>query len=73
MWESVSRRSVSGFILYVLHALLTWLSKAHRNMTLSNSETEWVALSVAVKEVMFMTQLLRSMKISVKFPVTVRD
>ena len=39
---------------------------------LLSSEAEWVALSEAVEEVMFMAQLLGNMKISVKFPVKVR-
>ena len=39
---------------------------------LSSEEGKWIALSKAVKEVMFMNQLLRSMKILVKLPVMVR-
>ena len=39
---------------------------------LSSSEAEWVALSEGVKEVMFVTQLLGSTKISVKLPVMTR-
>ena len=38
----------------------------------SSSKAEWIALSVAVKEVMFVIQLLGSMKILVKFPVIVK-
>ena len=41
-------------------------------MLLSSSEVEDVALSEAVKEVIFVIQLLRSMKIIVKYPVMVR-
>ena len=41
-------------------------------MMLSSSEAEWVALSETVKEVMFVIRLLRSMKILVKLPATVR-
>ena len=39
---------------------------------LSSSEAEQVTLSEADKEVLFMPQLLRSIKISVKLPVTVK-
>lgn len=67
-----SRRSVSGFILYVKGVPISWRSKAQRSVTLSSSEAEWVALSEAVKEIMFVVQLLESMKIKVKLPVTVR-
>ena len=41
-------------------------------MSLSSSKVEYAALSEAFKEVMFMIQLLGSMKIVVKYPVTVR-
>ena len=41
-------------------------------MSLSSSEAEYIALSEAVKEVMFVVQLLRSMKIAVKYSVMVK-
>ena len=63
---------MSGFILYVKGVPISWRSKAQRSVTLSSSEAEWVALSEAVKEIMFVLQLLESMKIKVKLPVTVR-
>ena len=43
-----------------------------RSMTLSSSEAEWVALTEVVKEDMFIFKFLQSMKISIKFLVTVR-
>ena len=43
----------------------------HRCVTLLNSEVEWVVLSEAMKEVIFLIQFLRSMKISDKLPVIV--
>ena len=68
----VSRQSISGFILYVLDVPVSWQSKLQKSVSLSSSEAEYVALSEAVKDVMFMVQLLGSMKIAVKYPVTVR-
>ena len=47
--DPVSRKSVSGFILYVLDILD--YSKVHTYMMLSSSYAEWVALSEIVKEV----------------------
>ena len=67
-----TRRSVSGFILYVCEVPISWRSKAQRSVTLSSSEAEWVALSKAVKEVMFVSQLLTSMKVTVRYPIIVR-
>ena len=41
-------------------------------MPLSSSDAEYIALSNAVNEVMFVIQFLRSMTILVKYPVTLR-
>ena len=49
----VSRRSTCGFILSVLVVPVSWQSKLQKNVSLSSSEAEYIALSEAVKEVMF--------------------
>ena len=56
----VSRRSMSGFILYVLGVPVSWQSKSQKSVSLSSSEVEYIALSEAVKEVMFVIQILRA-------------
>ena len=66
-----SRKSVSGYILFVRGVPVAWRSKAQRSVTLSSSEAEWISLSEAVKEIMFVLQLLGAMKIKVQLPVTV--
>jgi hypothetical protein len=67
-----SRRSVSGFILYVRGVPISWRSNGQRSVTLSSTEAEWVAFSDAVKEIMFVMQLLESLKLSVAIPIVVR-
>ena len=62
--DLVSRQSISGFILYVLSVPVSWQSKSQKSVSLSSSEAEYIALSEAVKEVMFMVQLSGSMKIA---------
>ena len=51
---------------------MAWRSKAQRSVTLSRSKTEWVNLSKAVKDIIFIIQLLQMMKVKVRFPVIVR-
>ena len=70
--DPVSRRSISSFILYVLGILVSWRLKSQKSVSLSSSEVEYTALSEAVKEIMFVAQLLESMHIAVKYPVMVR-
>ncbi len=69
--DSDSRRGVSEFVLYVCGVSISWRSKAQHSVALSSSEAEWVAASEAVKAVMFVLQLLHSMKIKVKLPIIV--
>ena len=70
--DADTRRSISGFVLYVCQVPVSWRSKGQRSVTLSSSEAEWVALSETVKEVMFVSQLLTGMKIQVQYPIIVR-
>ena len=69
--DPISRRNASGFMLYVLGVPVSWQSKVKRSMTLFSSKAEWVALLEAVKKIMFVIQLPRCMKISIKIPVMV--
>ena len=70
--DLVSRRSICGVIMYVLGILVSWQSKTQKSILLSSSEAEYIALFEAVNEVMFVPQLQRSMKISIKLPVMVK-
>ena len=54
--------SISGFILYVLGVLISWQFQSQKSVFLSSSDAEYIALSEAVTEVMFVVQLLGSTK-----------
>ena len=66
------RTSVSGFIIIVNGAPVSWKSKAQASVTLSSSEAEYVALSETAKEIKFIWMLIKSMGFEVKLPITVR-
>ena len=71
----VSRWSISGFLIYVLGVHVFWqlkLQKSEKSVSLSSWEVKYIALSKAVKEVMFVVQLLGSMQIAAKYPITIR-
>ena len=61
-----TRRSVSGYVIYLCGVPISWRSKAQRSVTLSSTEAEWIALSEVAKEVLFMIQVLKSMGIELK-------
>ena len=67
-----TRRSVSGFILFLLKCPICWKSRQQDVISLSSSEAEIYACSDAVKEIMFMSHVLNSMRISFKTPIVIR-
>ena len=52
-----TRRSVSGYIIYVHGVPICWKSKAQRCVTLSSCEGEWITLSKVVKDIIFLIKL----------------
>ena len=63
--DLMSRSGISGSMKYVMGVPISWQSKSQNSVSLSSTETEYLALSDAVKEVMLIIQLLGSMKIYV--------
>ena len=49
----------------MLGAPVSWRSKLQKSVSLSSSEVEYIALSKAVKEVMFVAQLLESIQVDI--------
>lgn len=70
--DPVSRRSVTGYIIYMHGVPICWKSSSQKSVTLSSCEAEWVALSEAVKDIIFIINLCDSMQIKIQLPVTVR-
>ena len=70
--DSQTRRSVSGYIIYVHGMPVQFRSKSQQSVTLSSTEAEWMALSEAVKDILFLKYLCESMHIKVETPITVR-
>ena len=53
------RRSVLGGAIMCAGACVSWFSRTQKCVTLSTSEAEYVALGDAVKELLFLRQILR--------------
>jgi hypothetical protein len=64
--------SVFGWNLYFCGALISWKSKASNSVTLSSTEAEYIALSEVTKEIMFVKQVLETIGIGLKLPITVK-
>lgn len=56
--DPASRRSTSGSVFYYRGGLISWASRRQQCVTLSSMEAEYVALSEACQETMWLRQLL---------------
>jgi hypothetical protein len=64
--------SVTGFIIYLLNIPICWRSKSQKGVTLSSTEAEYVAISEATKELIFIYYLLGDLHINVNLPIVVK-
>jgi len=70
--DPANRRSVSGYIIYVHGVPIVWRSAMQKVVSLSSTEAEWYSLSEAVKDIVFLISLCKSLQLQVRLPVTVR-
>jgi hypothetical protein len=70
--DKVTRKSVSGYMVFFNGALVCWRSKSQHCISLSSSETEMYALTEAVKEIPFLVQVLLFIGVKIKLPVQVK-
>ena len=63
-----TRRSTSGYIIYINGSPIVWKSKGQERVAYSSTEAEYIAMSNACKEIMFIIQLLQQLNIKVKLP-----
>ncbi len=64
-----TRKSVSGYVVYVNDALIAWKSKGQRTVTLSSTEAEYIAVTDLCTEVLFIKMLLETMGLEVELPI----
>jgi hypothetical protein len=69
--DKETRLSVSGFIIYICGNAVAWRSKAQRNVTLSSSEAECVAVSEVCVEVMFIKQVIEFLNVKLELPIKI--
>jgi len=67
-----TRKSVTGFLIFLNGVLIVWRSKSQKAVALSSLEAELCACAEAAKESKFIVQLMLTMGLPVILPVVVR-
>ena len=63
-----TRRSITGFSIYLGDSLVSWRSKKQPTVSRSSSETEYRALATTTCELQWLTYLLNDLHVSAKQP-----
>lgn len=70
--DTEDRKSVSGYLFHVFGSTVTWCSKKQTTVATSSSEAEYIALSAAVAESLWLQGILEDLQESTK-PVTLYE
>jgi hypothetical protein len=66
------RLSTSGIMIFLNGALISWRSKGQRNVTLSSTEAEYVALADLCCEILFVRMILENIGKTIHYPITIK-
>ena len=67
------RKSTSGYTFQINGAAVSWRSKKQTCVALSTAEAEYIALSAAAQEALWMRQLLTDLNVNIDEPVTIYE
>ena len=67
------RKSTSGYLFKLGSAAISWKSKKQTSVALSTAEAEYMALSAATQEAMWLRRLLTELKCNTESPTTIHE
>lgn len=69
--DNVDRKSTSGFIINFFGNLVFWKTMKESIVTKSSTFAEYVALSEAISELLFVKELIKFFNVEIKMPIKV--
>ena len=69
--DTETRRSVSGFVIYLCGAVIAWRSKGQKSVSLSSTEAEYMAISEVATEILYVAGILKFLGIRLQYPIIV--
>lgn len=69
--DRVDRKSNSGFIVFAFGGTISWACRKQVCVSLSSTEAEYVALSEACQELIWLQRLSQDFSINIQYPVQI--
>ena len=69
--DTETRKSVSGYIIYLNGAAIAWRSKGQKSVSLSSTEAEYMAISEVAMEILYIVGILKFLDVKISFPIEV--
>jgi hypothetical protein len=69
--DTETRKSVSGFIIYLCGAAISWRSKGQKSVSLSSTEAEYMAISEVAMEILYIVGILKFLGVKLSYPIEV--
>jgi hypothetical protein len=60
------RKSTSGYVFKLNNCIITWNSAKQKTVSLSTTEAEYIALTTAINEALWLNQLLKELNRGLK-------
>lgn len=67
--DRIDRKSMSGYLFKFFGALISWSTRKQQCVTVSSTEAEYVALTEATKEGLWLKKLLKDFNQHIKYPI----
>lgn len=71
--DIIDRKSTTGYIFKMYNCPVSWASKKQQSVSISSTESEYVALSVAVTEACWLRKILMDFNIDLEKPVEIYE
>ncbi len=69
--DPINRKSTSGYIFYLGNSPISWQSRLQPTVALSTTEAEYIALTAASQEAIWIRSLLREWGLTMNMPTTI--
>ena len=68
----MTRRSITGLVIYLCGVPISWKSKGQKAVTLSSTESEYYAMSELCTELIYIKHILEFLNVQMMYPMIVR-